>query len=89
MTLTELTNIVRVLANSCYVRYWRHYNYPATPALMAISVIGSSDLSALDKDLLARGFEFVEHDTLNIWTIQRTDLVADFMNALEDDRHEN
>lgn len=40
MTLEEMLKMVRILSNSCYVRWWAHFNYPKeNPWEMAFSCI--------------------------------------------------
>lgn len=73
MTPEELHRIVRILANSCYVRYWLHYNYPETPAYMAISVYGHGSISTLHKELKERGFTPLDDTDLYTWKVLRTD----------------
>jgi hypothetical protein len=73
MTASELRSIVGTLANSCHVRYWLHYNYPAQNPLMAISVIDTEDLAQLNKELIGKGFKRVDNESY-IWTVERTDL---------------
>ncbi|MBW4469184.1 MAG: hypothetical protein KME45_02865 [Stenomitos rutilans HA7619-LM2] len=87
MTLKEFTTIVRLLANSYYVRYWQHYNYPALPPLMAISILGLQQRTSLDllnKEFDEKGFKPVEGSL--IWTIERTDLDWLGFEFKEDDR---
>lgn len=75
MEATALKSIVSVLANSCYVRYWLHYNWPANPPLMAISVMGSGEFSQIDKELKQKGCARDDSDReFHVWTIERSDL---------------
>lgn len=73
MTVAELRQIVILLANSCYVRYWVHYNYPnQSPWLMAISV-QSDNVEQLAKELGEKGFHKVSGEQFHLWTVERID----------------
>lgn len=39
MTADELQAIVIRLSNSCWVRYWLHWNYPQNPVQMALHAV--------------------------------------------------
>ena len=74
MTPEKLKQIALRLSNSCYVRYWLHFNYPQEdPITMAISVMGESDVRQLDKELTELGFaRHLEEGAFDIWTITKT-----------------
>lgn len=71
MTATELQNIVLRLANSGYVRYWLHWNYPhREPWVMAVSTLEMpADRSGLRPvkcdDLIRKGFEWDAEDRMH------------------------
>lgn len=67
MTANELQDIVRLLANQTYTRYWLHFNYPQKePWLMAISVRDPSRI--LDTEMQERGFSI---DKNHFYVIER------------------
>jgi hypothetical protein len=76
MTATRIQNVARVLANSCYCRYWMHWNYPARePNLMALCCINRDGTPAdlLESDLVREGFRKETQDGLDYWIIERVD----------------
>lgn len=76
MSAEELKRIVLMLSNQAFVRYWLYYNYPEDPPLMAIAIMGISDLRHLSDELKNKGFTFTP-DSFSIWTIPRTDCSHD------------
>ena len=73
MTATEIQNIARRLANSCWVRYWLHYNYPQeSPWLMAISIMGAKEIGDINIELTRLSFEYMAGDGFPLWVIPRT-----------------
>ena len=58
ITADKLQTLVLRLSNQCYVRYWLHYNYPEeSPWLMAIALHNCPNLSILEEELTAIGFQ--------------------------------
>lgn len=72
MTLDELLRIVRVLSNSCFVRWWAHWNYPQKEphqiAFCAINGKGEPE-SIYEGDL--RGYNKVELAGLTYYVFNR------------------
>lgn len=88
MTSEKLKQIAVRLSNSCYVRYWLHFNCPQEdPVVMAIGIVGSSDVRQLDKELCGLGFTRQSQEDVNIWTIARTDEVKILQDILDSDRY--
>lgn len=50
MPVDAFQNIVLVVANQTFMRYWMHWNYPSDPQMMVIQTRDSFD------DLLNHGF---------------------------------
>lgn len=57
LTIFQLQALARVASNNCWVRWWAHWNHPANPAQMAISLMGEEGRTMECRDLEQRGFE--------------------------------
>lgn len=60
MTLETLQNLALRLGNSCFVRWWGHWNHPFRPVRMALYVVDlfpNANLDRLDGELAALGME--------------------------------
>lgn len=69
MTANKLQALVRVLANSCWCRYWLNYYNSCDDVKMAIQCRDYDGKPLLVKDLANSGFEeLADH----IYTIKRT-----------------
>ena len=80
MTLERFERIVVLMANQCYVRFWRHWNYPDnTYQRMVISLRDHYgrpiiEREYLEKEMLEYGFErlFESKKCIGFWSIVRT-----------------
>ena len=67
----ELNRIVRIMANQCFVRYWRHYNYPNEPKIGAMAFI---DADGNNVDIYRPDFPQLENkeekDGINFYTFK-------------------
>ena len=73
MTATELQNIVRVLANQGWTRYWLMWETnPGQPAKMAISCIDGLGRYEVIPEAESKGFRRVWQRNLLFYVIDRT-----------------
>lgn len=68
MTADELQNIVRILANSSWTRYWLNWSDSEHP-VMAVQCIDFKGISQPIHDAVSRGFTETEN---YIYTVPRT-----------------
>ncbi|MBW4583473.1 MAG: hypothetical protein KME42_28250 [Tildeniella nuda ZEHNDER 1965/U140] len=82
MTLNAFLKVVQRLSNSCFVRHWLHWNYPANPPVMAIAVIPYGSLDRLDQELSNLGFKRQAHKLWGLWIVERTSTEEDESNVI-------
>lgn len=74
MKLEELERIVLKISNQVHCRYWKHWNYPAKPHLMAIHFCHFDDETQSPnpaKELRSLGFQEKVCAEGTFWLIER------------------
>ena len=75
MTLPSFEHLVLRIANQTPTRYWRWYNHPNEPKVLAVAFEASRE-SAFVNELCLRGLDLEKTEYMPGWplmTIQRTD----------------
>lgn len=57
LTIDKLQSHARMLSNSCFTRYWAHYNWPQNPVQMAIAIKDDDGNTASCHDLERANYE--------------------------------
>ncbi len=74
LTIDQLQALARVASNNNWTRWWAHWNHPASPTQMAISMMDETGKTLECEELCRRGFErFVNDRGFIIYVCDRVD----------------